>query len=312
MAQATIDRLIVNSPYAEPQRHWHYDRGHASSSRWRMGAARRAMSWRRKAPKPSMTPASFVEIPLVNKIRPRIKDWREAGYPGVTSITKRLLEHWQDPEEFDDRRFYFCQLEAIETLIWLTEAPASERVGIDIPGDGGAFLRRCCKMATGSGKTLVMAMAIAWHILNKVANPQDTHFSKNVLVVAPGLTVRKRLEVLQLTAEGNYYSEFNIVPSDMLDKLRQGRVLVRNWHALAWESAEQLKRRRSVDKRGPISDEALHARCVGRDGERQQPAGHQRRSAPRLAHQHGGRGQVPALARPERQRRGGHRLDWRA
>ena len=129
------------------------------------------MSWPPESSKAFDDPGIFVEIPLVNQIRPRVKAWREAGYPGVSSITRRLLEHWHDPEEFEARRFFFCQLEAIETLIWLTEAPAAERVGIDIPGDGGAFLRRCCKMATGSGKTIVMAMAIAWHILNKVHLP---------------------------------------------------------------------------------------------------------------------------------------------
>jgi hypothetical protein len=126
-------------------------------------------------------PGRFVEIPLVNRIRPRVKAWRDAGWPGVSSITKRLLEHWNDPEEFESRRFFFCQLEAVETIIWLTEAPPSDRVGVEIPVDGGEFLRRCCKMATGSGKTIVMAMAIAWHILNKVTYPQDTRFSKNVL-----------------------------------------------------------------------------------------------------------------------------------
>jgi type III restriction enzyme len=86
------------------------------------------------------------------------------------------------------RRFFFCRLEAIETLIWLTEAPAGERQGIEVPGDGGPFTRLCSRMATGSGKTLVMAMVIAWHILNRVANPQDSRFSKHVFVVAPGLT----------------------------------------------------------------------------------------------------------------------------
>jgi type III restriction enzyme len=85
-------------------------------------------------------------------------------------------------------------------------------VGIAIPGDGGAFMRQCCKMATGSGKTIVMAMVIAWHILNKVAYPQDTRFAKNVLVIAPGLTVKNRLAVLEPAAVGNYYEEFNIVP----------------------------------------------------------------------------------------------------
>lgn len=154
-------------------------------------------------------------------------------------------------------------MEAVETLIWLTEAPAAERVGIEIPGDGGAFARQCCKMATGSGKTIVMAMVIAWQILNKVANPQDARFSKNVLVVAPGLTVKKRLEVLHPAAAGNYYAAFDIVPSALLDKLRQGKVLVRNWHALAWESEEQIKKRRSVDKRGAKSDEAYTREVLG-------------------------------------------------
>jgi type III restriction enzyme len=208
-------------------------------------------------------PGILVEIPLVNQIRPRVKAWREEGYPGVTGITRRLLEHWRDPEEFDRRRFFFCQLEAVETLIWLTEAPAAERVGIEIPGDGGSFKRQCCKMATGTGKTIVMAMVIAWHVLNKVSNPQDTRFSKNVLVIAPGLTVKKRLEVLLPAAEGNYYEAFDIVPSALLDKLRQGKVLVRNWHALAWESEEQLKKRKSVDKRGAKSDEAYTREVLG-------------------------------------------------
>src|SRR5207244_8193651 len=108
-----------------------------------------------------------VPIPLVNQIRPRVKAWRQAGYPGITGITKRLLEHWANPEDFETRRFFFCQFEAVETLIWLTEAPAAEKIGIEIPPDGGPFKRLCSKMATGSGKTIVMAMAIAWHILNK-------------------------------------------------------------------------------------------------------------------------------------------------
>src|SRR5213082_153092 len=115
--------------------------------------------------------------------------WRTNGYAGVSGITRRLLEHWQDPEQREDKRFFFCQLEAVETMIWLTEASAADRQGIDVPGDGGPFPRLCAKMATGSGKTIVMAMLIAWHILNKAAYPQDTRFSKNIFLVAPGLTV---------------------------------------------------------------------------------------------------------------------------
>ncbi|MCL6556963.1 MAG: DEAD/DEAH box helicase family protein [Burkholderiales bacterium] len=262
MARTTIDRLIINSPYEEPQRYWRYDR---ETRTFDLVEGRRPAGYVVATPgsKSFDDPGIFIEIPLVNQIRPRVKAWREAGYPGVTSITKRLLAHWRDPEEFDRRRFFFCQLEAVETLIWLIEAPAAERVGIEIPGDGGDFLRRCCKMATGTGKTIVMAMTIAWHILNKVANPQDARFSKNVLVIAPGLTVKKRLAVLEPAAEGNYYEAFDIVPSGLLDKLRQGKVLVRNWHALAWESEAQLKKRKTVDKRGAKSDEAYTREVLG-------------------------------------------------
>jgi len=262
MPRTTIDRLIINSPYEEPQRHWRYDR---EARMFELVEGRRPAGYVVASgdSRAFDDPGVFIEIPLVNQIRLRVKAWREAGYPGVTSITKRLLEHWRDPEEFEARRFFFCQLEAAETLIWLAEAPAAERVGIDIPGDGGEFLRQCCKMATGSGKTIVMAMLIAWHILNKVAAPQDNRFSRNVLVIAPGLTVKKRLAVLELTAEGNYYEAFSIVPSALLDKLRQGKVLVRNWHALAWDSEEQVKKRKSVDKRGVKSDEAYTREVLG-------------------------------------------------
>jgi len=262
MPRTTIDRLIINSPYEEPKYHWRYDR---ETRTFELAEGRRPAGYvvASSDSRAFDDPGIFVEIPLVNQIRPRVKAWREAGYPGVTSITRRLLEHWRDPEAFDARRFFFCQLEAVETLIWLAEAPAAERVGITIPSDGGDFDRQCCKMATGTGKTVVMAMVIAWHILNKVANPQDARFSKNVLVVAPGLTVKKRLAVLEPAGAGNYYEAFDIVPSALLDKLRQGKVLIRNWHALAWESEAQIKKRRSVDKRGVKSDEAYAREVLG-------------------------------------------------
>ena len=262
MEQTTIDRLIINKPYEEPAKHWRYNRETRKFSR---EPGRRPAGYLIASgdSKTFDDPGIFVEIPLVNQIRPRVKMWSEAGYPGVTSITKRLLEHWTDPEEYESRRFFFCQLEAAETLIWLTEAPDSEKVGIDIPSDGGAFQRLCAKMATGTGKTIVMAMVIAWHILNKVTNPQDTRFAKNVLVVAPGLTVRNRLAVLEPSHAENYYKAFRVVPPDYMDKLRQGRVLVRNWHALNWETDEQIGRKRSVDKRGAKSDEAYVRDVLG-------------------------------------------------
>ena len=262
--QTSIDRLIINKPYEEPRKHWKYIRERRNFSR---EPGRRPAGYL-VASGDSKTfddPGMFVEIPLVNQIRPRVKTWREAGYPGVTSITKRLLEYWTDPEEYESRRFFFCQLEAVETLIWLTEAPDCDKVGLHIPGDGGAFQRLCAKMATGTGKTVVMAMVIAWHILNKVTYPQDIRFAKNVLVVAPGLTVRSRLAVLEPSHAENYYEAFRVVPPDYMDKLRQEQVqvIVRNWHALNWETDEQIGRKRSVDKRGGKSDEAYVRDVLG-------------------------------------------------
>ena len=255
MEQSSIDQLIINLPYEEPQEYWLYHREHRTFSREK---GRRPAGYLKATPNTHDfdDPGVFVEIPLVNQIRTRVKTWRESGYPGVTGITKRLLEYWTDPEEFDSRRFFFCQLEAVETLIWLAEGSNSDKVGLVIPGDGGQFQRQCAKMATGTGKTVVMAMVIAWHILNKVTYPQDTRFSRNVLVVAPGLTVKSRLVVLVPFAEGNFYAGFNIVPPELMEKLRQGKIQVRNWHTLDWDTDEQIAKKRSVDKRGAKSDRA--------------------------------------------------------
>ncbi len=254
--------LIVNSPYEEPTRYWSYNREHRAFSLVE-GRRRAGYLIASQDSQDFDAPGDFVEIPLVNQIRPRVKAWREGGYPGATSITRRLLAHWTEREEADERRLFFCQLEAAETLIYLTEAPAADKVGLDIPPDGGPFQRWCAKMATGAGKTIVMAMAIAWHILNKVACPQDTRFAKNALVIAPGLTVKNRLAVLEPSHPDNYYKAFDIVPSSLLDKLRQGKVLVRNWHALNWETAEKVAQKRSVDKRGAKSDEAYVREVLG-------------------------------------------------
>ena len=263
MEQKTIDRLIINSPYEEPQRYWSYNRERRTFTLVEGERRKAGYVIASESSKSFDDPGIFVEIPLVNQIRPRVQAWREAGYPGVTGITKRLLEHWTNPEEFETRRFFFCQLEAVETLIWLAEAPAAAKVAIEIPSDGGAFERLCAKMATGSGKTVVIAMVLAWHILNKVTYPQDTRFSKNVIVVAPGLTVKSRLAVLEPSNPENYYKEFNVIPSSLLDKLRQGKIIVRNWHALNWETDEKIARKRSVDKRGAKSDEAYVREVLG-------------------------------------------------
>ncbi len=258
MATATIDQLIINSPYEEPREHWAYDPALRVFERT---AGRRPAGFVRASTssKSFDDPGIFTPLDLPNQIRPRVKAWREAGYPNATGITKRLLQHWYDPEQRGDRRFFFCQLEAIETLIWLAEASAADRQGIEVPSDGGEFLRLCAKMATGSGKTIVMAMVIAWQILNKVSYPQGKRFSKAILVVAPGLTVRKRLEVLLPSQPGNYYELFSIIPAGLEDKLRQGRVLVRNWHVLAPLNPDDGPK---VVKKGAESDEAFSQRVL--------------------------------------------------
>ena len=153
MKKTKIDQLIINSPYEEPRQHWSYDR---ETRLFELMEGRRPAGYviASESSRAFDDPGRFIEIALVNQIRPRVKAWREAGYTGVSGITKRLLEHWYNPEEREDHRFFFCQLEAIETLIWLAEAPQSEKVGINIPSDGGAFRRLCSKMATGSGKTI--------------------------------------------------------------------------------------------------------------------------------------------------------------
>jgi len=266
----SIDKLIINSPYEEPKQHWFYERENRD---FYIKEGRRPAGYVMATPnsKAFDDPGIFVKIETVNQIRPRVKAWREAGYPGVTGITKRLIDHWQDPEERKDRRFFFCQLEAIETLIWLTEAPAADKVGIDIKGDGGEIERWCSKMATGLGKTIIMAMTIAWNFLNKITNPTDARFSKYALVVAPGLTVKSRLQVLYPTNEGNYYEEFNIVPASLMDKLRQGKIIIHNWHSLAWDTQDKLDakiekgRLRSADrrKRTEISGKAYVKQVLG-------------------------------------------------
>ena len=262
MERNTIDRLIINGPYHEPQEFWHYKRANRTFSRQ---SGRRPAGYLKASEQSRMfdDPGIFVEIPRINYIRDRVRSWRRAGYPGVTSMTKRLLEYWTDPEQFDIRRFFFCQIEAVETLIWLTEAPQSETVGLDIPGDGGEFRRLCSKMATGTGKTVVMAMVIAWQIINKVTYKNDPRFAKHVFVVAPGLTVKNRLEVINPAATSNYYREFDVVPSTLVEKLNQGKVLIRNWHTLNWESDEAIAKKRSVDKRGAKSDEAYVREVLG-------------------------------------------------
>ena len=199
-------------------------------------------------------------LDAVNTIRARVDQWRVDDYPGVTIVTRKLLEHWND-KTARQHPFYYCQLEAIETLIWWVEGAEGYRQGIHIPGDGGPWERVCNKMATGAGKTTVMAMVITWQVLNALTYPKrNRNFSRAVFIVAPGLTVKGRLQVL-IPSEGSCYDEFNLCPSEsMRQKLNQAEVLIENWHTLM-----PLKEPdRSVVRKGRESDEAFTRRVLGR------------------------------------------------
>jgi type III restriction enzyme len=207
----------------------------------------------------------------VNDIRARVKAWREQRYPGTTRVTQELLAYWSRPDR--ERKLFFCQREAAETVIWLVEAPATERMGLEIPTDapvgaqGLAPLRRHgCKMATGAGKTVVMGMLVAWSVLNKVHYPQDRRFSDAILVVTPNLTVKERDEVLKPSHPQNIYEQLDLVPRSLLEALGKGRYFVTNWHRFLPEdepeAGERAKGYRSVVRRGKESDKAFAARAL--------------------------------------------------
>jgi hypothetical protein len=150
-------------------------------------------------------------------LRHIVGKWRLGNYDGVTSTTRKLLEYWRRPDR--DKRLYFCQIEAAETAIFLAEVADRK---------GGAWILReleraneernpllarvAFKMATGSGKTVVMAMLIAWQALNKLASPKDSRFSDAFLIVTPGITIRDRLRVLLPNEPDNYYRK----PQDVM------------------------------------------------------------------------------------------------
>ena len=255
---SSIPTLIINKPYDVPTHYWQYDR---EKRIFQKLDGRRSAGFL-IATEGSQTyddPGIFCEIALVNKIRKRVDTWRDKNYPGITGITRKLFDHWHNNELRENRQFFFCQMEAIETIIWLIESSESEKQGITIPNDGGEFIRKCCKMATGSGKTTVMGMLIAWQVLNKVTYPKDNRFTKNILIIAPGLTVKRRLEVLRPNNTSSVYDEFNIVPNSFYDKLRLVKLQILNWHALM----PLEERKTSVVKKGNESDIAFSHRILG-------------------------------------------------
>jgi len=238
MTAFEVEQPILNSPFEEPAEHWQIEEGRAPE---RIAERRRAGYFYRdpKAPQPEPGQPSrgeWHELELANLIRERVAQWRAAGYPGVSRTTLDLIRYWHREGRGEGRRLFFAQIEAAETIIFLKEARPDLLQGVDVPletvPDGvDPFIRYACKMATGSGKTTVMAMIAAWSILNKVASRGDARFSDAVLVVCPNVTIRERLGELDPNRdEASVYRTRDLVPPHLMPTLRRGRVLVKNWH----------------------------------------------------------------------------------
>jgi len=249
MANVTIENPVINSPFEEPQRHFRFTDTGISNE---IGPGRRRSTYFIPIPKPKKSSGQAQmdldsqsrqeENRLINAIRERVALWRQSGFFPATRITRRLLEHWTRPDR--ERRLFFCQIEALETLIYLTEIAGQHdgEQGKDIlrrlqqaneqatPEGRPALPRFTTKMATGSGKTVVMAMLIAWQTLNKLADRQSKRFSDAFLIVAPGITIRDRLLVLLPNDPDNYYRKLDIVPTSYLDELGKAKVLITNYH----------------------------------------------------------------------------------
>jgi type III restriction enzyme len=245
--QVVIENPIINSAFEEPRRHFHFDDEGITNE---VIEARRVSSYFIPIAKPKKkgkqlqmelaldgewTQDRVKENDFINRLRDRVSLWRRGGYIGITPITRRLLNYWSNSER--ERRLFFCQVEALETAIYITEV--AKKVGdVWIQNDLHRFnedanpllSRTAFKMATGSGKTVVMSMLIAWHVLNKIANPQNRLFSDAFLVVAPGITIRDRLRVLLPNDPENYYRRLDLVPLELLPELDKAKIVITNFH----------------------------------------------------------------------------------
>lgn len=262
MADRIIDNPIINSPYRAPDKHFKFDDDGITNE---VVVGRRPSQYFVPVPRPrkrgQQIELDFAEFTadkirkndFVNQVRARVDLWRKQGYQSVTPTTRRLLEHWSDPGR--DNPILFAQREAAETAIYLAEAAQKQ---------GDAWIRNqlnetntacnyglhrvALKMATGSGKTVVMAMLIAWQTLNKVAQPNDARFAKRFLVITPGLTIRDRLRVLLPEDDQNYYKLRGLVPADLQDGLGETKVVITNYHQLQRRETKQGKAIGSLTK----------------------------------------------------------------
>ncbi len=260
MSTAFFDHPILNSPYDYPRRHWELDASGQPTQK--ILESRRRAEFITPIPKPRKRKASSAQhemvfdegkglstreqqydpTPIINDLRQQVSQWRQLPSPNqwqVTPETVRLLQHWR-AHNFSSIRPFFCQVEAVETVIWLTEvAPQAGKSGkrfiehlTNASNDANPELMRLAlKLATGAGKTTVMAMLIAWQTINAVRRSNSKHFTRGFLVVSPGLTIKDRLRVLQPNDPDSYYKDRELVPTDMLDDVNRAKIVITNYHA---------------------------------------------------------------------------------
>ncbi|GMU82482.1 MAG: hypothetical protein AMXMBFR47_23530 [Planctomycetota bacterium] len=259
MADLFFEKPILNSPYEYPARHWQLD-AHGQPTN-RIEERRRRAEFITPIPKPKKRRATeqqelvfdeaeevstakqrYETMSIVNAVRERVDGWRRLQSPdswNVTPETARLLQHWRY-HPFSSIRPFFCQVEAAETAIWLSEvAPTLGKDGrvildhLDAANDQAnpGLARFALKLATGAGKTTVMAMLIAWQTINAVRRPNSKKFTRGFLVATPGLTIRDRLRVLQPNDPDAYYKSRELVPNDMLGDLDRAKIVITNYHA---------------------------------------------------------------------------------
>ena len=260
MNQKFDENPILNSPYFMPERHWSLGGDGIPTGKTNEG--RRSSSYlvpipaaRRGRVQGELVSDELKENAAVNNIRALVNEWR-ARPPekwNVRHASRRLLEHWRDGQT--SPRLFFCQIEAAETLIWLNEVAPKTDKGAEIlqnirdandEANPGLF-RLAAKMATGAGKTTVMAMMIAYHAINKARSPNSSLFADHFLVITPGITIKDRLRVLLPQDPENYYEKHGIVPQDMIREVKRARVVIVNYQALRRrESRELTKKEREI------------------------------------------------------------------
>lgn len=262
-------RPILNSPYDYPARHWELDDDGQPTQK--IIPNRRPAKFVTPIPKPKKRKGQdaplklFVDhglsdqtqqydpISQINGLRRQVDKWRNLPNPNdwqVTPETARLLQHWRH-HQFNNIRPFFCQIEAVETAIWLTEvAPKAGKIGqaflehlANANRDANPKLMRLAlKLATGAGKTTVMAMLIAWQTINAVRRPSSKKFTRGFLVVAPGLTIRDRLRVLFPNDPDSYYQSRELIPQEMLDDLKRAKIVITNYHAFKLRERLELSK----------------------------------------------------------------------